>query len=190
MLSTRNLFCSLPLSSIYELERSALAILDHNISISNTDWVSWLFDMRSSTSCYPPPAGHKGGVTAIVNGLFTAAPRLSGQHLTSRPKPIARPTPFRLSFNLYSQVMRGLRAISKLPEPMTLRAICEPASWNPSNDPIIAPPAHRRTNGTAPGALPRAMTALDLLVSILTNDNFPGSHSNRFLPPLNYSYGI
>lgn len=173
-------FCSLPISSISELERLALGVLDHNISISNADWVSWLFCMKHSILCCPPPHNDYGAVVAIITGLLTVAPKVPGQYSKSRPKPISRPTPFELSSNLYSQVMQGLQAISRLHEPMPL-AICEPAPWNPVNDPII-PRANGRTNGTAPGALPHATTAMDLLVSILINDaRIPCSqHSNNF----------
>jgi hypothetical protein len=77
--------------------------------------------------------------------------------------------------------MQGLRA-DQLPEPTPFLAICEPAPWDPVNDPIIAPRADRRTNGTAPGAT-------ELLVSILTNDDLPGmEHLNASLSPLHYSY--
>ena len=152
--------------------------------------MSWLSDIGKSTSCYPPPYDDKRPVAAVVDGLLTAAPMVSGRYLNSRPKPIARPVSFKLSSIFYSQLMRGLYAISKQPDPMPLRAICKPAPWNPENDPIVVPCAHGRITGAAPGALPPATTALDLLVSILTNDNIPDSCSNALLPPLHNSCGI
>jgi len=174
LMPTRSHLCSLTLSSILELERSALAILDHNISISNTDWVSWLVDVRNSASYYPPLCSDKVSVVAFVNSLLKVAPKVSGQHLDSRPKPIARPASFQLSSNLYAQVIQGLQAVPKLPAPMPLYAISEPAPWDPANDPIIAR-VHGRTNGTAPGAVPCATAAVDLLAAIPTNDGLPES---------------
>jgi hypothetical protein len=107
--------------------------------------------MWGSASCYPPAYGDHVPVVAIVNDLLKAGPKVSRPY--ARPKPIARPTPFQLSFNLYSQMIWGLRAISEIYEPQSVRAISEPAPWNPAEDPILYPLAHGRTNGTAPGAV-------------------------------------
>jgi hypothetical protein len=125
--------------------------------------------MRNSTSRYPPAYGDDLSVVAIINNLLKVGPKVSW--LYAHPKPIARPTPFELSSNLYSQVMGGLRAASRIHELISARAICEPASWNPAKDPVVAPLSHGRINGIAPGALPRATTAVDLLASIFTNDS-------------------
>jgi hypothetical protein len=140
--------------------------------------------MRNLTPYYPPSYGDEKPVASIINSLLSSAPKVSGQYLYSRPKPIARPAPFQLSSNLYSQVMRGLQVIHKLPEPMPFHAICEPAPWNPANDPIVIPRADRRTNGTAPGALPLSMPAVDLLASMPANDYLAGlEHSNGSFSP-------
>ena len=167
MPSIRGNFCSLSVSSAREIERSALTILNYNISISNPDWVGWLLEMKTSASSYPPPCKGKP-VINIVDGLLSAGPKVSGKYLRLRPKPIARPTPFELSSKFYSQVMRDL-CVPKLLEPSPFHSISDPAPWNPVEDRIITPRAHGRTNGTAPGALSRTTNAMDL-VSVLNKN--------------------